>query len=60
MGRKGYKEYMMIALDRGFEFYLSTLETEGKSPVYISGLKKRLGYFLSFIEETHGQVDCNP
>ena len=32
MERKGKREYMMIDLDHGIEFYLSPLETEGKSP----------------------------
>ncbi len=41
MARKGRQEYLMTALDRGIEFYLSTLATGGKSPSYNRGLKKR-------------------
>jgi site-specific recombinase XerD len=56
MVRKGKQEYMIIDLDRGIEFYLSTLETEGKSPAYIDWLNKRLGYFLEYIQETYGRI----
>jgi site-specific recombinase XerD len=45
---------MMIGLERGIEFYLSTLATEGKSPSYIGGLQTRLRYFSEYIEDTHG------
>ena len=56
MVRKGKQEYMMIDLDRGIEFYLSTMETEGKSPAYIDWLNKRLRYFLKYIQETYGRT----
>ncbi len=46
----------MIPLDRGIEFYLSTLETEGKSPSYIEWLDRRLGYFRVFMEKAHGRM----
>ena len=42
----------MIPLDRGIEFYLSTLETEGKSPAYIEWFDRRLGYFPASMDET--------
>ena len=44
----------MISLEKWFELYLSTLETEGKSPRYIGWLKDRLRYFSAFMRQCHG------
>jgi len=40
----------MVSLERGIEYYLSTLATEGKSPRYLDWLK----YFRNFIQQIHG------
>ncbi len=50
---KTKKDLMMISLDKGIELYLSTLETEGKSPRYIDWLNTRLRFFNDFIKETY-------
>ena len=39
------KDLMMITLDKAIELYLTTIETEGKSPRYIEWLKTRLRFF---------------
>ena len=45
----------MISLEKWLELYLSTLETEGKSPRYIGWLKDRLRYFSTFMRQTQGE-----
>ena len=55
MTTKKAKELMMISLDKGIELYLSTMETEGKSPRYIDWLKTRLRFFSDFMHQTHGE-----
>jgi hypothetical protein len=44
----------MITLQKATNLYLSTVETEGKSPRYIEWLRTRLKFFNSYIEETYG------
>jgi site-specific recombinase XerD len=44
---------MMISIEKAFDLYLATLETEGKSPRYIDWLKPRLGYFYDFLKKTN-------
>jgi site-specific recombinase XerD len=46
---------MMISLETGIEYYLTTLATEGKSPNYIDWLRTRLRYFREYIERTQEQ-----
>lgn len=53
MSRNSAKDLMMITIERAFNLYLATLETEGKSPRYIDWLKPRLGYFLKFLKTTN-------
>jgi len=45
----------MISLEKCIELYLSTLETEGKSPRYNGWLKDRLRYFSNFIHQSQGE-----
>jgi site-specific recombinase XerD len=54
MTSKRIQELMMISLEKCIELYLSTLETEGKSPRYIGWLKDRLRYFSAFMRQSHG------
>ena len=49
------KDLMMITLDKAIELYLTTIETEGKSPRYIEWLKTRLRFFSIYIQDVHGQ-----
>jgi site-specific recombinase XerD len=44
----------MVTLHKATNLYLSTLETEGKSPRYIDWLRTRLRYFNNYIEDTYG------
>jgi hypothetical protein len=46
---------MMIPFDKASELYLSTLETEGKSPRYIAWLKTRLRFFDDYLKRTYGE-----
>jgi site-specific recombinase XerD len=46
---------MIITIDRATDFYLATLETEGKSPHYIDFLKTRLRFFSRYMQETYGR-----
>lgn len=46
---------MTMTLEKVIQIYISTLETEGKSPRYIDGLRIRLQYFLDFIQQRHGE-----
>jgi site-specific recombinase XerD len=50
---KRTKELMMISLDKAIELYLSTMETEGKSPRYIDWLRTRLKYYSQYIQRTY-------
>ena len=45
----------MVSIEKCIEMYLSTLETEGKSPRYIDWLKDRLRYFCDFMVRHHGE-----
>ena len=49
------RELMMITLQKATDYYIATLETEGKSPRYIDFLKTRLRYFNRYIQETYRQ-----
>ncbi len=53
MTNKQMQELMMVSLEKCIELYLSTLETEGKSPRYIGWLKDRLRYFCNFMHQSH-------
>jgi site-specific recombinase XerD len=53
MGSRKAKDLMIITLDRAIGLYLSTLETEGKSPRYIDWLKTRLRFFNNYIQSAH-------
>jgi site-specific recombinase XerD len=55
MGNRNKSELMMITLQKATDYYLATLETEGKSPRYIDWLKTRLIYFNRYMQETYGQ-----
>jgi site-specific recombinase XerD len=55
MMKRDKKELMMITLRKATDYYLSTLETEGKSPRYIDWLKTRLNYFNRYMQEIYGQ-----
>ncbi len=46
-----------ITLEKGIQLYLSTLETEGKSPRYIDWLRERLQHFIKQMHLTHGEAD---
>ncbi len=48
------KDLLMITLDRAIELYLTTLETEGKSPRYVDWLRTRLRFFSIYIEGEYG------
>jgi site-specific recombinase XerD len=55
MVKRTRRELMMITLQKATDYYIATLETEGKSPRYIDFLKTRLRYFNRYIQETYGQ-----
>ena len=55
MGKRTKRELMMITLPKATDYYLATLETEGKSPRYIDWLKTRLSYFNRYMHETYGK-----
>jgi hypothetical protein len=55
MVKKNKRELMMITLQKATDYYLSTLETEGKSPHYIDFLKTKLCYFNRYMQETYSQ-----
>jgi len=55
MTSKQMQELMMVSIEKCIEMYLSTLETEGKSPRYIDWLKDRLRYFCDFMVRHHGE-----
>ncbi len=55
MVKKNKRELMMITLQKATDYYLATLETEGKSPRYIDFLKTRLCYFNRYMQETYSQ-----
>jgi hypothetical protein len=44
---------MIIILDKAIDLYLSTLETEGKSPRYIDWLKIRLRFFSDYTQKAN-------
>ncbi len=44
-----------ITLEKGIQLYLSTLETEGKSPRYIKWLRERLQLFIKQMHDTYGE-----
>ncbi len=46
---------MTTTLEKGIQLYLSTLETEGKSPRYIDWLRPRLQYFIRQMHHTYGE-----
>jgi hypothetical protein len=46
---------MVITLQKATDYYLSQLETEGKSPRYIDWLRTRLSYFNRYLHEVYGQ-----
>jgi site-specific recombinase XerD len=46
---------MAIQLEKCIQIYLSTLETEGKSPRYLDWLRTRLQYFTAFVHKVHGE-----
>jgi site-specific recombinase XerD len=48
------RDLMMITLEKSIGLYLALLETEGKSPRYISWLHTRLRFFHDFMGELHG------
>jgi site-specific recombinase XerD len=50
MANRKAKDLMIITIDRAIDLYLSTLETEGKSPRYIDWLKTRLRFFSDYIQ----------
>ena len=54
MARNRTKDLMMVSLERGIDLYLTTMETEGKSPRYIDWLNTRLKFFNNFIQDTFG------
>jgi integrase/recombinase XerD len=54
MVKRNKRDLMMITLQKATDFYLATLETEGKSPRYIDWLKTRLKYFNRYIQEQYG------
>jgi integrase/recombinase XerD len=54
MVKRNKRDLMMITLQKATDFYLVTLETEGKSPRYIDWLKTRLKYFNRYIQEQYG------
>ena len=49
MGKTTKRELMMIAIDKAIDLFLSTLETEGKSPRYVDWLKSRLRFFSNYL-----------
>jgi hypothetical protein len=55
MVNRNKRELMMITLQKATDYYLATLETEGKSPRYIDFLKTRLCYFNRYMQETYSQ-----
>jgi hypothetical protein len=55
MVRRSKKELMMITLQKATDYYLATLETEGKSPRYIDFLNTRMRYFNRYMQETYGK-----
>jgi hypothetical protein len=54
MGKTKKRDLMMITLQKATTLYLSTLETERKSPRYIDWLRTRLKFFNNYIEDTYG------
>jgi hypothetical protein len=55
MNKRSKRDLMMITLQKASDYYIATLETEGKSPRYIDFLKTRLRYFNNYIQEVYGQ-----
>jgi len=56
MSKSRTKDLMMITIDRAFDLYIATLETEGKSPRFIDWLKPRLRHFYVFLKKTNGDI----
>ena len=56
MGKTTKKDLLMITLDKAIELYLTTLETEGKSPRYVDWLRTRLRFFSIYIKGEYGEI----
>ncbi|HUH98319.1 MAG TPA: hypothetical protein VLZ89_13225 [Anaerolineales bacterium] len=46
---------MTMTLEKVIQIYISTLETEGKSPRYLDWLRTRMQYFITFVRERYGE-----
>jgi hypothetical protein len=54
MVKRNGRDLRMITLQKAADFYLATLETEGKSPRNLDWLKTRLRYFNQYPQEQSG------
>jgi site-specific recombinase XerD len=55
MVKRNKRDLMMITLQKATDFYLTTLETEGKSPRYIDWLRTRLKFFNKYMQDIYGK-----
>jgi hypothetical protein len=54
MVKRNGRDLRMITLQKAADFYLATLETEGKSPRNLDWLKTRPRYFNQYPQEQSG------